>query len=104
MAQLKAIVARIQLFFDPSREPLRRKIYGIATVILAMGISVGVITGSDATTITTIVATVLMVPTAEAARRQVTPVADPALDDTPGKHEAPETGVVTANYPPSVPR
>lgn len=92
MARLKAIVARIQLFYSPTREPLRRTVYTTLVAILGIAVTAGILTGALAATLTGIGATVLMVPAVEAARRLVTPVKDPIItDEHPGRHEAPSS-------------
>lgn len=87
MAALTAAVAKIRLFFDPTREPLRRRVYSTLVALLAVCGAAGYITGNDVAAVTSIAAVALMVPATESARRLVTPVAAPDLDD-PGKHAA----------------
>lgn len=67
------MIARIRLFFDATREPLRRRVYAMLGLLLAVGVSAGYLTDNVATTVTALAATALMVPATEAARRKVTP-------------------------------
>lgn len=88
MDRLRAIIARVQLFYDPTREPLRRRVYTALTVILGVAVTLGAVTGTMAATLTGVAPVLLMIPAAEAARRHVTPTADPIVDDEPGRHAA----------------
>ena len=90
MTTLRAIAARIALFYDPPREPLRRRVYTTLTVIVGVAVTLGALTGTLAATVTGVLPVLLMIPAAESARRKVTPVADPLVDDEPGRHAAPE--------------
>lgn len=86
MAFLSDAVNRIRRFYDPTREPLRRRVYTLFLGILATAITAGILTGSAAVAAPGILALVLAVPAVESARSLVTPVADPDLTDTPGAH------------------
>lgn len=86
MERVRAIAARIALFYDPTREPLRRRVYTALTVILGVAVTLGALTGTLAATVTGVLPVLLMIPAAESARRMVTPVADPIVDDLPGRH------------------
>jgi len=95
MTKLKAAYAKVRLFYDPTREPLRRRVYTAIALILAVTTPLGLITGTMAVTITGIASSVLMGAVAEQIRTLVTPVAAPVLDeplvdDDPGAHAAPE--------------
>lgn len=86
MAYLAALIHRIRLFYDPTREPLRRRVYTYLLAVAALGAAFGLVSGVLAVTIAVPLATILAVPAVEKARSLVTPVADPDLTDTPGKH------------------
>ena len=86
MAHIRATVARVRLFYDPTREPLRRRVYSTLLAVVTLAVGAGVITGTVAATLAALAPLVLMVPATEAARRLVTPVADPVVADTPGRH------------------
>ncbi len=90
MARLRAVYARIRTFYDPTREPLRRRVYTYLLLVASLAAGAGIITGSVATGLAGPLALVLAVPVVEKARSLVTPVADPDLTDTPGRHAAPE--------------
>lgn len=82
------LIAKIRLFYDPTREPLRRRVYTYLLALSALAVTAGLITGSLATGLAGPLATLLAVPVVEKARSLVTPVADPIIDDTPGRHAA----------------
>ena len=86
MTSLRALVARVQQFYDPTREPLRRSVYTFLLGVAALLASAGLITGTVAIGIGGPLALLLAVPAVEHARSKVTPVADPDLTDTPGRH------------------
>lgn len=88
MDRVRALYARIRLFYDPTREPLRRRIYTYLLAIAALAVAAGFITGSLVAGVAGPLATLLAVPVVEKARSLVTPVADPIIDDTPGRHAA----------------
>jgi len=90
MTTLRALVARVRSFYDPTREPLRRSVYTALLGIVGAAVTLGLITSTVALTIGGPLALVLAVPAVEHARSKVTPVADPIINDTPGKHAAPE--------------
>lgn len=80
------LVARIRYFYDPTREPLRRRVYTTLLLAVPIAVAAGILTGSAAASFLGLLPVLLAVPAVEAARRAVTPVADPDLTDTPGKH------------------
>ena len=86
MTSIRALVARVRAFYDPTREPLRRNVYTFLLGIIGVGVTLGVITGATALAVGAPLAALLAVPVVEKARSQVTPVADPDLTDTPGQH------------------
>ncbi len=86
MDSVRAIVARVRTFYDPTREPLRRRVYAYLLLVASLAAGAGIITGSVATSLAGPLALVLAVPVVEKARSKVTPVADPIINDTPGKH------------------
>lgn len=86
MDTLRAIDARVRLFYDPTREPLRRRVYTALLGIVTLAVTAGLITGAVAVAVSGALAAILVVPATEMARRMVTPVADPIIDDTPGRH------------------
>lgn len=88
MAFVKAAVRRVRLFYDPTREPLRRRLYSFLLACAALAVASGILTGSTAATVAGPLAVVLAVPVVESARSKVAPVADPIVDDVPGKHAA----------------
>lgn len=85
------LITRIQLFYDPTREPLRRRVYTLLLGIIAAAVAAGLLTGSAVATIPGILTIALAVPAVEKARALVTPVADPDLTDTPGRHSVDRT-------------
>lgn len=90
MTRVNDLIARIRLFYSPTREPLRRRVYGALLGLVTLGVTAGLISGALAVSIGSAGAAILVVPAVEYARRAVTPVADPIIDDEPGKHAAPE--------------
>ena len=90
MDRIKAIVARVRAFYDPTREPLRRRVYTALSLIVTASVAVGLVTGTAAVTVTGILSSVLVGAVAEQIRQVVTPVAAPCLpiDDVPGAHAA----------------
>ncbi len=86
MDSVRAIVARVRTFYDPTREPLRRRVYTYLLLVASLAAGAGIITGSVATGLAGPLASLLAVPVVEKARSMVTPVADPIINDTPGKH------------------
>ncbi|WP_394620960.1 hypothetical protein JNUCC0626_18255 [Lentzea sp. JNUCC 0626] len=86
MSRLADIAAKIRLFYDPTREPLRRHVYTTLLGLVAFAVAAGLVTGSVATALIGPLALVLAVPAVERARAQVSPVAG----DKPGKHARPE--------------
>lgn len=90
MAFVQDVVRRVRLFYDPTREPLRRRVYSFLLACAALAVAAGILTGSAAATVAGPLAVVLAVPVVESARSKVTPVAAPLLDDDPGKHAAPD--------------
>lgn len=86
MPDLKDAIERVRLFYDPTREPLRRRVYTALLTLVGVGVAAGIVSGALAVSIGTAGAAVLMVPAVEYARRAVTPIADPNLTDTPGRH------------------
>lgn len=86
MSRLSDVYARVRLFYDPTREPLRRRVYSYLLLVASLAVAAGIITSSAVATIAGPLALVLAVPVVEKARSLVTPVADPIVDDVPGKH------------------
>lgn len=86
MDHIAALIARIRLFYDPTREPLRRRVYTYLLLIAGMAASAGLIAGSLPVVLAGPLAAALAVPVVEKARSLVTPVAAPDLTDTPGRH------------------
>lgn len=86
MPRITDLITRVRLFYDPTREPLRRRVYTLLLGIVATAITAGILTGSAAVAAPGLLALVLAVPAVEKARSLVTPVADPDLTDTPGRH------------------
>lgn len=86
MTHLRALIARVKLFYDPTREPLRRSVYTFLLGLVGVAVTLGVITGATAVAVGGPLAALLAVPVVEKARSKVTPVADPDLTDTPGQH------------------
>jgi hypothetical protein len=86
MDTLRDAVARVRLFYDPTREPLRRRVYTYLLAVTALAVGAGLIASSVPLAIAGPLASLLAVPVVEKARGMVTPVADPIIDDTPGKH------------------
>lgn len=91
MDRVRSLYARFCLFFDPTREPLRRRVYTALTLIISASVAGGLLTGAAAVTVTGIASSVLIGAVAEQIRSLVTPVADPIVDDVPGRHAAAET-------------
>jgi hypothetical protein len=88
MVALKTYIARVRLFYDPTREPLRRRVYTTLLLVVPFAVTAGILTGSAATGLIGLLPVLLAVPAVEKARSLVTPVADPDLTDAPGKHAA----------------
>ncbi len=86
MPHFRALVARVQQFYDPTREPLRRSVYTFLLGVAALAATMGLITGTVAIGIGGPLALLLAVPAVEHARTKVTPVAAPDLSDDPGQH------------------
>lgn len=86
MTLLRTLIARVRSFYDPTREPLRRSVYTALLGIVAAAVTFGLITSSVAALVGGPLALLLAVPAVEHARSLVTPVADPIINDTPGKH------------------
>ena len=86
MDRLRTALAAIRRFYDPTREPLRRSVYTTLLALAGAAVTLGLITGTVVATIAGPLAVVLAVPAVERARSLVTPVADPAIHDTPGRH------------------
>lgn len=83
---LKDVVTRVRTFYDPTREPLRRRVYTYLLALAALAVGAGLIASSVPLAIAGPLASLLAVPVVEKARSLVTPVADPDLTDTPGRH------------------
>lgn len=86
--RLRLVYDRIRLFYDPTREPLRRRVYTYLLALAALAVGAGVIASSVPLALAGPLATLLAVPVVEKARNLVTPVAAPDLSDTPGRHAA----------------
>ena len=86
MDRLQALVTRVRLFYDPTREPLRRSVYTTLLGLATLGATLGIISGTAALAVAVPLAALLAVPAVEHARSKVTPVEDPDLTDTPGRH------------------
>lgn len=81
------LIARVRLFYDPTREPLRRSVYTSLVLLVPALVTAGILTGAGAASLLGLLPLLLAVPV-EKARSLVTPVADPDLTDPPGKHAA----------------
>lgn len=66
-------------FFSREGEPVRRYVYGVAVALLALLVTLGVVTGEAATAVGGFLAAALLVPAAELVRSKVTPV-DPGKE------------------------
>lgn len=86
MDRIRTVITRIRIFYDPTREPLRRRVYTSLATLIAVGVTAGAITGAMALSLGGFAAAVLVIPAVEAARSKVTPLTDPVIDDTPGRH------------------
>lgn len=86
MTFLSDALRRVRLFYDPTREPLRRRVYTFLLAIAAIAVGAGLIASSVPLAIAGPLASLLAVPVVEKARSLVTPVAYPDLTDTPGRH------------------
>lgn len=84
MPPISDIVAAIRRFYDPTHEPLRRRVYTALLALAALAVTVGLVAGSAVTAIAGPLSLLLTVPAVESARSQVTPAARPAevADDT----------------------
>jgi hypothetical protein len=60
-------------FFSKDGEPVRRYVYGVAVALLALLVTLGVVTGEAATAVGGFLAAALLVPTAEIVRSKVSP-------------------------------
>lgn len=67
-------------FLSAETEPLRRYLYGIGVVVLALLVSLGVVTDDLSRAVDAILVAVLLVPAVEVARRKVTPVSAPEAE------------------------
>lgn len=80
---------RIRLFFDPSREPLRRNLYAALAGIIGLAVTAGLITSTAAVAVTGILSAVLIGAVGEYIRTLVTPYhPTEELEDEPGQHAA----------------
>lgn len=61
-------------FLSKEEEPLRRYLYGVGVVVLALLVTLGVLTEEVAFSIGAVLSAALLVPAVEVARRKVTPV------------------------------
>ncbi len=78
------MVDRIRLFFDPTREPLRRRVYTALAAVVTFAVTAGLITASVGVAVTGVLSAVLIGAVAEQVRKLVTPYVP--IDDSPGKH------------------
>lgn len=69
-------------FLSAESEPLRRYLYGVGAVVLALLVTLGVLTDEVAFGVGAVLSAVLLVPAVEVARSKVTPVpAESAPED-----------------------